>query len=84
MSRADIFRISGAIVGIAGFIIVGIWANWLVAIGIFLMLFGNNLEKSGHKQKMSIYEAHQKLKQKKIARAIKDSWWFADIGSKSD
>lgn len=37
------------IAGLAGIIIVGIWSSWMVALGVFLMLFGNNLEKTARK-----------------------------------
>ena len=35
----------GALSGIAGFCIVGYFGSWLVAIGVFIMIFGNNVER---------------------------------------
>lgn len=34
----------GALVGIAGLIVIGIGAGWLSALGVFLMIYGNNLQ----------------------------------------
>ena len=42
-------EIVGMLVGFTGFVIVGINGYWWIAIGVFLMLFGNNLERSGRK-----------------------------------
>ena len=30
---------------ITGFILIGLYSNWMVALGIFLFLWGNNIER---------------------------------------
>jgi hypothetical protein len=39
--KRDIY---GAVIGLSGLLLVGFNTGWLVALGIFLMLFGNNLQ----------------------------------------
>lgn len=39
-------RIFGAVVGLGGFIIVGLTGNWLLALGVLVMIWGNNMERS--------------------------------------
>ena len=35
----------GSLVGIAGFVILGMTVGWLAALGVFIMLWGNNIER---------------------------------------
>ena len=37
----------GAFVGLTGFLLIGIPGDWRIAVGVFLMLFGNNLVERG-------------------------------------
>ena len=39
-------QLIGPAIGIAGFVIVGLNVGWLAALGIFIMLWGNNIERS--------------------------------------
>jgi hypothetical protein len=36
-------KVLGATMGIAGFVCVGYFFSWVLAVGVFLMLWGNNL-----------------------------------------
>lgn len=38
--------ILGAFLGIAGLVILGVSTSWWASLGVFLMLFGSNLEQS--------------------------------------
>ena len=38
--------ILGSIIGILGYIIIGYFAGIFIAVGVFLAIFGNNLERS--------------------------------------
>jgi len=39
----------GAFVGISGFLLIAIPGDWRIAVGVFLMLFGNNLVERGQR-----------------------------------
>lgn len=45
MSHAIGIRIFGSIVGVTGFVALGLHVSWWAAFGVLLMIFGNNLEK---------------------------------------
>ena len=35
-----------AVIGITGFVLLGVYGNWGIAIAVFLMLWGNNVQHS--------------------------------------
>ena len=39
----------GGFVGLTGFLLIGIPGDWRIAVGVFLMLFGNNLVERGQR-----------------------------------
>lgn len=45
MSEKTKLQLIAVISGSAGFCIVGFMGSWLVAVGVFIMLFGNNLDQ---------------------------------------
>jgi hypothetical protein len=45
MLRKRYLQIAGIVVGIAGLVIVAVQSSVLLAFGIFLLLWGNNLER---------------------------------------
>lgn len=46
MKLRTVMRIIGAVIAIVGFIVVGLAANWFAAFGLFLFVWGNNIEIS--------------------------------------
>lgn len=45
MSAKVKLQIFGALSSITGFCVIGYLSSWWVAIGVFIMLFGNNVER---------------------------------------
>ena len=43
--KINIVRILILFIGIAGFVLVGLGSNWMVALGLLLVLFYNNFEQ---------------------------------------
>jgi len=48
MSEKSILQVTGAMIGVLGFCVVGFMSSWWVSFGVFAMLFGNNLERATH------------------------------------
>ena len=46
MSDKTILLTMGAILGVTGFCIIGYNSNWYIALGVFIMMGGNNLEQA--------------------------------------
>jgi len=38
-------QIFSVVLGISGLILIGVFGHWLIALGAFLMLWGNNIEQ---------------------------------------
>ena len=46
MSEKQILLIIGSTLSIIGFCIIGYNSNWYIALGVFIMMGGNNIEQS--------------------------------------
>jgi hypothetical protein len=40
-------KLFGASLMLAGIVLIGAYVDWLAALGVFLMITGNNFERSG-------------------------------------
>ena len=38
---------------VAGLILIGVYSHWLVAVGVFLVIWGNNVDQSVRRQKIA-------------------------------
>ena len=46
MNRVSKSNIAGALIGIAGISLVISYSNWQVGLGIFILMYGDNLSKA--------------------------------------
>ena len=50
MKQLKVLSVIGAVLGVIGFCVIGSFAGWWVAGGVFMMICGNNFERVMYQQ----------------------------------